>query len=105
IHYSTQKLKCRSQVLLQYFGEDESVRCGNCDVCLERNELGLSKLEFDRLAGEIRENLEEACAFEELIMKLKGNEDRKIKVIRWLMDNGKIVKRIDNKLEWKRNQQ
>nr|MBD3622481.1 RecQ family ATP-dependent DNA helicase [Sunxiuqinia sp.] len=105
IHYSTQKLKCRSQVLLQYFGEDESVRCGNCDVCLERNELGLSKLEFDRLAGEIRENLTEACSFEELIMKLKGNEDRKIKVIHWLMDNGKIVKRIDNKLEWKRNQQ
>ena len=105
IHYSTQKLKCRSQVLLQYFGEDESVRCGNCDVCLERNELGLSKLEFDRLAGEIRENLTEACSFEELIMKLKGNEDRKVKVIHWLMDNGKIVKRIDNKLEWKRNQQ
>jgi ATP-dependent DNA helicase RecQ len=105
IHYSTQKLKCRSQVLLQYFGEDESVRCGKCDVCLERNELGLSKLEFDRLAGEIRENLAEACSFDQLIMKLKGNEDLKIKVIRWLMDNGKIVRRIDNKLEWKRNQQ
>lgn len=105
IHYSTQKLKCRSQVLLQYFGEKESVRCGNCDVCLERNELGLSKLEFDRLADEIRENLADPCSFGELIMKLKGNEERKIRVIRWLMDNGKIVKRIDNKLEWKRNQQ
>lgn len=103
IHYSTQKLKCRSQVLLHYFGEDESVRCGKCDVCLERNELSLSKLEFDQLAEDIKKSLAEACTFEELIMKLKGKEDLKIKVIRWLMDNGKIVRRIDNKLEWKRN--
>lgn len=102
IHYSTQKLKCRSQVLLEYFGEKESVRCGKCDVCLERNELGLSKLEFDRVANEIKKNLEEACTFEELIMKLSGNEARKIKVIRWLMDNGKIIHRVDNKLEWKK---
>ncbi|WP_430973693.1 RecQ family ATP-dependent DNA helicase [Sunxiuqinia rutila] len=103
IHYSTQKLKCRSQVLLHYFGEDESVRCGKCDVCLERNELSLSKLEFDQLAEDIKKSLAEASTFEELIMKLKGKEDLKIKVIRWLMDNGKIVRRIDNKLEWKRN--
>ncbi|MGQ7870322.1 RecQ family ATP-dependent DNA helicase [Sunxiuqinia sp. sy24] len=105
IHYSTQKLKCRSQVLLHYFGEDESVRCGKCDVCLERNELDLSKLEFDQLAEDIKNNLLEACSFEELIMKLKGKEDLKIKVIRWLMDNGKIVRRIDNKLEWKENRE
>jgi ATP-dependent DNA helicase RecQ len=102
INYSTQKLKCRSQVLLQYFGEKEAVRCGKCDVCLERNDLGLSKLEFDHLAEDIKKNLEDACFFEELIMKLKGNEDIKIKVIRWLMDNGKIVHRIDKKLEWKK---
>jgi len=104
IHYSTQKLKCRSQVLLAYFGEKESVRCGKCDVCRERNELELSTLEFDQLADEIEKNLEEACSFEELIMKLKGNEDLKIKVIRWLMDNGKIVHRVDNKLEWKKSE-
>jgi ATP-dependent DNA helicase RecQ len=101
IYYATQKLKCRSQVLLEYFGETDSVRCGKCDVCLERNELGLSKLEFDQLAQEIKKILNEACTFEELIMKLAGNEDEKINVIRWLMDNGKIVHRIDNKLEWK----
>ena len=102
INYSTQKLKCRSQVLLHYFGEKESVRCGKCDVCLERNDMGLSKLEFDQIVEDIKKNMEEACFFEGLVMKLKGNEDLKIKVIRWLMDNGKIVRRIDNKLEWKK---
>ena len=102
IHYSTQKLKCRSQVLLRYFGEKDSVRCGKCDVCLEMNDLGLSKLEFDQIAEDIRAKLEEACFFEELLMKLKGNEGLKIKVIRWLMDNGKIIHRVDKKLEWKK---
>lgn len=102
IHYSTQSIKCRSQVLLAYFGEKDSVRCGKCDVCRERNDLGLSKLEFDQLADEIKMHLEGACTFEELVMKLKGKEDLKIKVVRWLMDNGKIIRRIDNKLEWKK---
>ena len=102
INYSTQTLKCRSQVLLSYFGEKSSVRCGKCDVCLERNDLGLSKLEFDQIANDIKQNLNEACYFEELVMKLKGNEDLKITVIRWLMDNGKIIRRIDNRLEWKK---
>lgn len=102
IHYATQKLKCRSQVLLHYFGEKKPVRCGKCDVCLERNELGLSKLEFDQITSDIKNNMQAPCFFEELVMKLKGNEDLKIKVIRWLMDNGKIIHTVDNKLEWKK---
>ena len=39
IHYASSGHKCRSQLLLEYFGEKESVRCGKCDVCLERNEV------------------------------------------------------------------
>ena len=104
IYYSTQKLKCHSQVLLEYFGETESTRCGKCDVCRERNELDLSQLEFDRIVEDIKTSLTEACTFEELLMKLKGNETQKIKVIRWLMDNGKIVHRIDYKLEWRKKE-
>ncbi len=36
-----------------YFGE-ESDRCGSCDFCLERNELDMSKLEFDVILEEIK---------------------------------------------------
>ena len=28
--------KCRSQILLQYFGQTDSKPCGRCDVCLQR---------------------------------------------------------------------
>ncbi|MCK9256193.1 MAG: RecQ family ATP-dependent DNA helicase, partial [Bacteroidales bacterium] len=43
LNYATSNNKCRSQQLLAYFGEIDTQRCGACDVCLRRNELGLSK--------------------------------------------------------------
>lgn len=101
IWYMTGKLKCRSQVLLEYFGETESVRCGKCDICLAQNELGLNQLEFDNIERLLQESLHEPCFFEELIFKIDRNEDEIIQVVRWLIDSGKIVHRIDNRLEWK----
>ena len=100
LNYTFGKLKCRSQILLEYFGEKSSVRCGKCDICLEQNQLGLSQLEFDHIAAQLEGFLQEPCLFEELIFKLNENEDQLIAVVRWLIDNGKIVHRVDQRLEW-----
>ncbi len=35
-HYVTSSNICRSQLLLNYFGETDSTPCGGCDVCLRR---------------------------------------------------------------------
>src|SRR4029077_7048505 len=51
ILYTANTHKCRSEMLLSYFGEEETVRCGICDVCLERNKLELSNLEFENIAA------------------------------------------------------
>ena len=53
IEYADSDNQCRSVILLDYFGE-ESDRCGICDVCRERNELDLSKYEFDLILEEIK---------------------------------------------------
>ncbi len=103
IFYMTERLKCRSRILLEYFGEYDSVRCGKCDICLAQNELGLSELEFEHISSMLEEYLQEPCFFEELIFKIDRNEDEIIQVIRWLIDSGKIIHRIDNRLEWKKS--
>ena len=44
IEYATSQNKCRSRMLLRYFGQTDSKECGQCDVCTERsNALGKAK--------------------------------------------------------------
>jgi len=102
VHYASSGHKCRSQLLLQYFGELESVRCGKCDVCMERNELNVSKYEFDSLCEQIKKALLESCFYEELLAKIEGKPDSVVKVVRWLLENEKIVYRVDNRMEWRK---
>ena len=102
VHYASSGHKCRSQLLLQYFGETESVRCGKCDVCLERNELNVSKYEFDSLCEQIKKVLIEPCFYEELLAQITGKAENTVKVVRWLLENEKIVYRVDNRMEWRK---
>ena len=100
IGYADTDNHCRSVYLLDYFGE-ESDRCGTCDVCRERNELELSKYEFDIILEEIKSVLSEKNPDpEELVKLIDYPEDRVIKVIRWLLDHNKILPDMDHKLKW-----
>ena len=101
IEYADSDGHCRSVYLLEYFGE-ESDRCGICDVCRERNELDLSKYEFDIILEEIKSILSENNPDAgELVKLIDYPEDRVIKVIRWLLDHNKILQDRDHKLSWK----
>ena len=100
IEYADSDGHCRSVYLLNYFGE-ESDRCGICDVCRERNELDLSKYEFDLILEDIKSVLSEKNPdAEELVKMIDYPEDKSIKVIRWLLDHNKIVPDKDHKLTW-----
>jgi ATP-dependent DNA helicase RecQ len=100
IDYAESENRCRSATILDYFGE-ESDRCGTCDVCRKRNELDLSKYEFDLILEEIKTILSEGNPDAEKLVKLiEYPEDKVIKVIRWLLDHNKIEQDNDHKLEW-----
>jgi ATP-dependent DNA helicase RecQ len=101
IDYADYNTKCRSVTLLDYFGE-EADRCGTCDVCRERNELDLSKYEFDMILAEIKDNLaEKKLDAQELVSKVSHPEEKVIKVLRWLLDHNKIIMDDKHLLFWK----
>ena len=100
LHYAESTAKCRSQILLAYFGEKNTVRCGECDVCKRRNELNLSTYEFDTILEEIKRVLNsESLQLNDLVEKIDCDENKVIKVIRWLLDNNKIYYTDEKKLK------
>jgi ATP-dependent DNA helicase RecQ len=101
IEYADSDNRCRSVLLLDYFGE-ESDRCGICDVCRKRNELDLSKYEFDIILEEIKSILGKANPdAEELVRMIDYSEDKVIKVVQWLLDHNKILNNKEHHLSWK----
>ncbi len=101
IEYADSDNHCRSVYLLNYFGE-EADRCGICDVCRERNELDLSKYEFDLILEEIKSLLTDKNPdAEELVKLIDYPEDNVIKVIRWLLDHNNLIPDGNHKLTWK----
>ena len=101
LDYASNNNKCRSQFLLAYFGEKESMRCGKCDVCEQRNELDLSKLEFDIILEQIKDALAESSrSLPELANEVDYAEGKFMKVFRWLIDHKKIKKDVFNNYCW-----
>jgi ATP-dependent DNA helicase RecQ len=100
IRYATASTACRSEMLLSYFGETAAERCGTCDTCLAKNQLGLSHFEFEKLTASIRRELTTPQKVEELLFRNGPDNDNFRAVLRWLMDNEVVRKRIDGKVEW-----
>jgi len=84
--------KCRSQMLLAYFGESDADKCGICDVCLEEKRLKNLSETADNITDEIAHLLSvDALALDSLIGSIKsGTEKDRIETIRTLLDAGKI---------------
>jgi ATP-dependent DNA helicase RecQ len=86
--YSLEKNKCRSQVILEYFGESGTPACGECDVCRLNNESALQKEEFDLIRNDLLAVIAiEPLSLENLFEKIPIHRDKIIEVLQWLMDN------------------
>ncbi|MDR1180786.1 MAG: RecQ family ATP-dependent DNA helicase, partial [Bacteroidales bacterium] len=77
--YVTSNIKCRSQLLLEYFGENKTVSCEKCDVCLRWKRESLTKKEFDTLRENILLLLQnEDLTIDELQEKLNYPEEQQL---------------------------
>jgi ATP-dependent DNA helicase RecQ len=84
--------RCRSQMLLAYFDEDNAPKCGICDICLEEKRRKNAAEIGDNIINEIVELLSvNPMDAASLITTLKsGIEKERIETIRLLLDAGKI---------------
>lgn len=89
IDYALNDKKCRSVVLLEYFGQYNSESCGQCDVCKGDHESGIRFADFDRISRKVHKILlSESHSIDQIVKMIDEQESIVIKVSRWLLDNG-----------------
>jgi len=102
IEYASSGNICRSKMLISYFGQNDSKRCGVCDVCLKRNRAELSELDFNTIVTAIKPLLKELDMTMEMLIDACHNisDEKLIKAVTWLVDNDKIKVKDGGKFRW-----
>lgn len=85
--YAETEDKCRSRMLLLYFGEKNEHNCGQCDVCLSSHSSGIRQGVFDEISRVIEETLKEKDMTTSVLMKNLESYDKEnvTKVLSYLL--------------------
>lgn len=84
--YATAEDKCRSHMLLRYFGEKNEHNCGLCDVCLSKHHSGMKLGEFQEMENQIREQLETSpLSAATLLNRINGEREKAERVLSYLL--------------------
>jgi ATP-dependent DNA helicase RecQ len=89
VDYATSKTRCRSNLLVSYFGERPKSNCGNCDTCRNNESLSLQITEIRNSVLGILES--GALSTSQLHDMLIGYSDETISMtLRKMLDEGRI---------------
>lgn len=102
LEYMKDDFHCRSRMLLAYFGEDASEDCGCCDVCLARNDSGLTNRDFNAIRKTLITMLtSDPLPVPELLNQLPFPREKSLMAIRFLADHDERFSICDRHIYFK----
>lgn len=100
LDYAKEENICRSQILLNYFGEKNTKPCGKCDICQKRRETEVSNDDFEAIRLAVIQALTmEELTVNSLVRKVPFKEPKVLQVIRFMLDNEQIEENEAMKLK------
>ena len=95
VQYTKQELRCRTLVLLDYFGEISDKECGVCDICLKKKKEKTKGENYTMIRLVILSLIEKEELMMEQLMEQKGGfaKEEIVAVLRLMLDANEI--RID----------
>lgn len=95
--YADQNTICRNRILLAYFGDNNSKDCGQCDVCLQKNDAGMTNKRYNDIKSAIEALLEDKEQTINYIINALPNFLPKeiVDIIKFEADKGKLTITVD----------
>ena len=92
IGFAEQTIRCRMQVIMDYFGEESFETCGSCDVCIEKKKVN-SASSFKEYREKIHYLLSQRAMTVDELEETANPHDRDlfVEVVREMVDQGQLA--------------
>jgi ATP-dependent DNA helicase RecQ len=98
INYINRNDKCRSRILLEYFGESKSPNCGKCDICRQKIQNQEADNDYVNLLAFLYKYQESEIDIVELYKLQPSVKKHSGTLLKWCIDKGYLTLLPGNKL-------